>query len=85
MYKRHNFTGGRGPKPGIKHNNHANGVKMINHEDVDESVWPDDDVDDVGFIYLVVGLISDADFQCVLCVETKLPDVVVSKFDSDVQ
>ena len=85
MYKRRSFSGIRGPKPGRKHNNHAKGVKMIINEDMDESVFPDDDVDDVGSIDMGVGLDSDADFEGLLCVETELPDVVVSEFSSDVQ
>ena len=45
----------------------------------------DDDVDDVGWIVFGAGLDSDADFEGVLCVETKLPDIIVSEFDSDVK
>ena len=60
-------------------------MKKINDEDGDESVLTDDDADDVGCIDLSVGSDSDAYFEVVLCIETKLPDVVVSDFDSDVQ
>ena len=62
MYKQQNFTGGKGPKPGKKHNNHSKGVKMIDKEDMDESMLPDNDVDDVVCIDLGVGLDFDANF-----------------------
>ena len=56
MYTQRNLNGGKVLKPGWKHNNHAKGVKMIVYEDMDESVLPDDVVDDVGCIDLDAGL-----------------------------
>ena len=52
-------------------------MKTIGNEDEDVSVVVDDIVDDVGCIDLNKGYDSDVDFERVICVDTKMLDVVV--------